>query len=110
MTKEDALTRFLSLSDDKQVSLWNDWCDDSHNWDEELSVNDEEFFDAHYGDNGLGVMDILSDVHFGNYRYTDKFVTFTEDDYLVSVENMMTVIDFMEVRDEFSEWLLNKGV
>lgn len=109
MTKEDALTRFLSLSDAKQVSLWNDWCDESHNWDKQMSLNNEEFFETHYGDRGLGVMDILSDVHFGNYTYTDKFVTIAED-YLVSAENMETIIDFMDIQDEFSEWLLHKGV
>ena len=110
MTKREALEKFLSLKDDKQVALWNDYCDASHNWDKQLSINDEEFFDEHYGDRGLGVMDVLSDVHFGNYTYTDKFVTITEDNILVSAKDMMTVIDFMGIRDEFSKWLIHKGV
>ena len=110
MTKEDALTRFLSLNDCKQVSLWNDYCDDSHNWDKELSVNDAVFFEDNFYSQGMGIMEILEAVENGNYHSTDKFATITEDDILVSAEDMMTIIDFMDVQDEFSEWLLNKGV
>ena len=110
MTKKDALKRFLSLSDDEQVSLWNEWCDDSHNWDKELSVNNAVFFETNYFRNGMGLMDVLSDVEDGNYTYSDRFVTLTEDDMLVSCRDMMTVIDDLGIQGEFSEWLENSGV
>ena len=88
-----------NLSDDEKVSLWNEMCSDENRSDDEIFVNDEEFFEMFFAND---VIKAVQATQYGKYNYSDDYVQFNGYGNLDSFNNPMDVID----EQELINWLM----
>jgi hypothetical protein len=103
LTKQE----FMSEPLDWQLDLWNQFCE-ANRWENMVVDNDMYGYSHFYGESMQGLQDLARAIHYGDYRYTDKYCTqdgygnlytFTyEDDFY---EHVLDI-------DEFLDWF-NEG-
>lgn len=71
-TEEAIKEHIESLSNSELVSLWNEYCQETGNGDDEIHSNDEDFFNTFFSE----VMEVVRAISYGEYNYSDKFVKF----------------------------------
>jgi len=74
MKKLDQITEILeSLSDNKLVDLWNDYCDENSNADARVYEFDDQFFEDYFSNPG----EAARAVFFGDVKnWNDSYVIF----------------------------------
>jgi hypothetical protein len=96
-TKED----ILDLELDELLTLWNDYCDDVHYWDDQIYYNDEDFL------SGFTPLDIAQKVSYGSYDYTDEFITFDGMGNFHTLNYFEEIVNHIDI-DALIDWLNEK--
>jgi len=101
MTIDEAREEFEALSEERQVSLWGEFCRNKGYDDEEVFYNDDYFFDSMFSKG----IEIARAVFYSgdDYRYCDKYVKFTAYGNLKSAAYLKDLADLDD--DEFLEFV-----
>ena len=62
-----------NMSQTQLIELNNAYCQSAHLCDDEIFSNDEEFFEMFFGTNTLKAVQATQ---YGDYKYSDEYVTF----------------------------------
>ena len=101
MTIDEVREEFESLSEERQFSLWEEFCRNRGYYDEEVFYNDDDFFDEMFSQG----TEIARAVFYSgdDYRYCDKYVKFTVYGNLKSAAYLKDLADLDN--DEFLEFV-----
>lgn len=70
----DSVIEYInSLTDEEKVRLHNDFCRNCNYPDNEIYINDEEFFNTFFSNN---VIEAVRAVSYGEYNYCHEYVMF----------------------------------
>lgn len=61
-----------ALDENDLISLWNRYCEECNNPDGEIWTNDDEFFEIFF----TKALDAVRAAYFGDYNFSDDWVTF----------------------------------
>lgn len=98
--KEKYLEAFDELSDEQQIQMHNDYCQSCDYRDDEIYVNDEDFFDTYFNNK---TMDAIRACFYGDYRYSDNYVKFNGYANLESFDYPDSHIDASDIIDDYME-------
>ena len=92
----DAIIEYLDgLDDESLVDIHNQYCNEN-NTDDTIYYNDEDFFNTMFSN----VDEAVRAVCYGEYNYTDKYVTFNGYANLVSFNYPDDHIDVSEIAQD----------
>lgn len=83
------INQIEKLNKSDLIDLNNTYCQSINNTDGDIFENDEEFFAMFYPNAGDG-LEVARCVFYGNYNYSDKYVTFNGYGNLESFDYMDT--------------------
>lgn len=87
------------LSDSEKITLWNEYqgaiSSDSH-----IYENDEDFFNEHFSGDAIRA---VRAAHYGEYSYSDTYVSFDGYANLESFNDVDYQIDFNDLADWLEE-------
>lgn len=99
-TPEAILEYVENMSDEELVSAHNIYCENSNSSDDEIFINDDDFFNTFFEGK---TMEAVRAVCFGEFRYSDQYVVFNGYGNLDSFSNPSTHIDKSEICNDISE-------
>jgi hypothetical protein len=91
---------FENLDDSEKVTLWNEYCIENKNGEDEIYSFDDEFFEIFFLNKPMEAARAAS---FGTINWSDNYITFDGNGNLESIRNP---IDYIE-ETELIEWLMN---
>lgn len=91
---------YNNLDENEIISLWNEYCSEERNGEDEILDNDEDFFNTYFENNPESAVKAAL---YGDYRYMDKYVQFNGYGNLDSFNDAMDVID----ETELIKWLID---
>ena len=83
------INQIEKLNESELIDLNNTYCQSINNTGSEIFENNEEFFAMFYPNAGDGLK-VAQGVFYGNYNYSDKYVTFNGYGNLESFDYMDT--------------------
>jgi hypothetical protein len=92
---------FENLEDGDKISLWNEYCSENKNGEDEIYSFDEEFFEIFFSEKPMEAARAAS---FGTVNWSDEYITFNGYGNLESIRNPM---DYIE-EAELIEYLMNR--
>ena len=98
---EEALASFVDGLDERNlVSLWNEYClEGKGHMNDFIYFNDEDFFIENFNN----PYDVVRCIHFGDYKYNDKYVIFNGYANLESFNDPEEKV----YKSELVEWLVD---
>ena len=84
------------LNDSEKITLWNEYQSEISS-DSQIYDNDEDFFHIYFAK----AIDAVRAAHYGEYNYSDTYVSFDGYANLESFNDVDNQIDF----DDLSDWL-----
>lgn len=108
-TEQDIKGWFNDLSDNEQVNIHNEFCQENNLGDDEIFNNDEDFFNTFFDGK---VIEAVRAVSFGEYNYSDEYVKFNGYGNLESFNSPADHIDTPQIiqailDDEFTPYCLD---
>lgn len=97
----EAITEYLNdLTNSELVNLHNQYCQSAGYSDDEIYINDEDFFNTFFEEKTL---EAVRAVCFGEYRYQDDYVIFNAYGNLESFNNPAEHIDIKAIAADILE-------
>lgn len=102
MTKKEL---FSKIDNEKKLELWNEWCEEGNNYDDEVFINDDEFLETFYNNNLVALAKAIS---YGEYQYNHEYVKFTVYG-LKSYTSICAVLEDISIEDEFIDFAIKRA-
>jgi len=102
MNQQQIIEAINDMNENDLMQLNNEYCQQINAHDSEIFINDEDFFKTYFDNSDI--MRIIQAVFYGDYRYSDNFVTFNGYGNLDSF-NYMTLNKLTECVETMSEYI-----
>lgn len=97
----EAITEYLNgLSDSELVNIHNEYCQSCNYSDDEIFINDEDFFNTYFENDVLGAVRAAS---YGEFNYSHKYVKFNGYGNLDSFNNPTEYVDIAAIAADILE-------
>ena len=103
MTKEEALERIYDLTEEKQMTLWSEFCRDKGYYEDEVFYNDDNFFDNEFDSKMSAARAVF---YSTDYRFMDRFVMFNAYGNLKSSDSFKELAAIED--DDFVRYFCNE--
>lgn len=98
-TLETIIEWLESLNDDDLLQVYNEYCGNTNNYDDEIFYNYENFFNENFSE----PYDVVQKIAYGNYSYSHEFIKFDGYGNLETFDRLDEVIFFEEVAKHILE-------
>ena len=80
------------------MTLWNEYCNENSMWDDYLEHNDDDFLSR------FTPLEIAQKVSYGDYNYTDDFITFDGRGNFKTLHYWSELLDYIDL-DAMIDWV-----
>lgn len=99
-TREAIIEYLEGLDDSELVSIWNEHCQSINDIDNEIYLNDEEFFNTFFDGR---IIEAVRAVSYGEYSYNHEWVIFNGYANLESSDDPTEWVNLSEIADDILE-------
>ena len=97
---EEIIKAIEAMSNEEQMEIHNQYCENINNMDDQIFYNDEEFFEMFF--NGR-TTELIRAMEYGDHRTSDKFVKFNGYANLESFNDVASEIDINCIAEDILE-------
>ncbi len=97
---EEVTSYLENLSNSDLVIAHNQMCQNQNRGDDEIYINDEEFFQTFFDGR---LMEAIRAISYGEYNYSHEYVKFNGYANLISFNNPDEEIDISEIAEDILE-------
>jgi hypothetical protein len=80
------------------IDQWNNFCDENSMFDDRIEYNDEDFLSM------FEPLEIAQKVSYGEYDYTDEFITFNGMGNFHTLNYFSEIIEWIDI-DAMIDWM-----
>ena len=89
-----------AMSNEEQMEIHNQYCENVNNMDNQIFYNDEEFFEMCFSDR---ITDLVRAISYGDFEPNQEFIKFDGYGNLETFDNVSLYLDAVAIADDIQE-------